>query len=68
MIRGKKRFICRNCGSSFEFLDIEWRGTLLSQPANCPECGSYKTRPHAMTDIILKRVADLPYKKVWKEM
>jgi DNA-directed RNA polymerase subunit RPC12/RpoP len=68
MIRGRKTFICRDCGNSFEHLDIEWRATVLSQPAKCPQCGSYRTRPRVATDVVLKRIADAPYKSVWEEM
>jgi DNA-directed RNA polymerase subunit RPC12/RpoP len=68
MIRGKKIFICRDCGDSFEHLDIEWRATSLSQPAKCPQCGSYRTRPRVAIDFVAKQIADLPYKNVWREM
>lgn len=45
MLRGKKKFICRDCGEKFSALDMEWKATALSAPQPCPKCFSMKTRP-----------------------
>ena len=63
MIRGKRRFVCDDCGHKFKGLDIELLATVYSQPLRCPNCGSYHTCPDSFlgTNKILDR-------KIWKMM
>lgn len=60
MVRGKCFFICDKCKKIFRDLDIEWMATTYSTPVECPQCGSYHTRPL----LSLKPV----YKRIWKSM
>lgn len=45
MIRGKRGFVCNECGHKFVGMDIEYQATALSVPLECPACGSWHTRP-----------------------
>ena len=61
MLRGKKKFICRDCGEKFSAPDLEWKATSLSAPQPCPKCSSMKTRPVGL----IPWVEDAKYRKVW---
>lgn len=58
MVRGKSKFICKDCGYQFIGLDIEWLATAETYPEQCPNCGSMHTvpRPYLLLDIIFKKV------------
>ena len=62
MLRGKKKFICRDCGEKFSAPDMEWKATSLSAPQPCPKCSSMKTRPVGL----IPWVEDAKYRKVWE--
>lgn len=50
MLRGKRTFICDNCGHKFEGFDIEWNCTAFSAPLKCPKCGSFHTYPYSSSE------------------
>lgn len=62
MLRGKKKFICRDCGEKFSAPDMEWKATSLSAPQPCPQCSSMKTRPVGL----IPWLEDAKYRKVWE--
>ena len=62
MLRGKKKFICRDCGEKFSAPDMEWKATSLSAPQPCPKCFSMKTRPVGL----IPWLEDAKYKRVWE--
>lgn len=47
MFRGTIKFTCDDCGHKFRGMDIEWRGTVFSQPQRCPKCGGMHTYPRS---------------------
>ncbi len=62
MIRGKTLFKCDKCGKIFLGVDIEYMATSLSQPIECPGCGSFHTYPVA--SFLMKSV----YKEIWAKI
>lgn len=63
MLRGFTTFVCDNCGHEFEAPDIEWQATAASQPAKCPKCGSWHTRPSSLFGL-----NKYFYRQIWKQM
>jgi DNA-directed RNA polymerase subunit RPC12/RpoP len=63
MLRGKRIFVCDECGHKFWGMDFEWNATTLSQPLKCPKCGSWHTRPVSIFGLN-KSI----YKEIWKQM
>lgn len=64
MLRGMTTFVCDNCGHKFKAMNIEWQATAASQPMQCPQCGSWHTRPSGLTGLLNKPV----YRQIWEQM
>lgn len=58
MLRGKSKFICKDCGCRFVGFDVEWLATAETYPEQCPNCGSMNTAPspNSLRDILFKKV------------
>jgi transposase-like protein len=67
MVRGKRRFKCDRCKSTFIALDIELAATVFSIPQKCPVCGSMHTYPCGPFGLFAP-AGWLLYKSIWKRL
>ena len=63
MVRGMKLFYCSECGKRFMGLDVEYGATVFSEPLECPQCGSWHTRPWS---LLPAKIADQKYMRIWE--
>ena len=70
MLRGKRTFICDNCGHKFKGGDFEWNCTAFSAPLKCPKCGSFHTYPYNSGGIFgwIFGSDKSIYEDIWKTM
>jgi predicted Zn finger-like uncharacterized protein len=71
MIRGKRRFKCDECKSTFRAMDAEYAASAYSMPVKCPVCGSMHTYPYSILSSVLPSCAAKDYnvyKEIWKQM
>ena len=54
MVRGKIEMMCKDCGHTFETLDIEYNMTSASMPMPCPKCNSTNTEPVSIYNWLKK--------------
>ena len=65
MVRGITLMKCTECGERFWGLDIELGASALSQPLQCPKCGSIRTHPSGLFSPFS---SDIEYKKIWDHL
>lgn len=63
MVRGMLLFYCSECRHRFMGMDVEWNATAFSAPLECPQCGSWHTRPWS---LLPAKIADARYKSIWQ--
>lgn len=67
MYRGLTLFKCTQCGKRFMGPDIELAATVWTAPCKCPQCGSIRTRPSRLINL-LSWTSDFTYRKIWEDM
>ena len=67
MYRGQIRFKCTQCGKRFMGPDMEYAATVFTAPCKCPQCGSIRTRPSRLTNM-LSWTSYFFYRKIWEDM
>ena len=67
MYRGLTLFKCTQCGKRFIGLDIEYAASVFTAPCKCPQCGSIRTRPSRLINM-LSWTSDFTYRKIWEDM